>query len=203
MRRVLTILLAAAVLSTVGTGSASAGTKSHTQFFYGSWRSHHRVDADTVDRGYWYFDAYQSGDRGFGFVYHVVYRCTETDGKTDCRRHLSEYGRARGLTSDQFSVDKKLTSMHFATTMKLRSKNEPTRTAEITLDLTGTGLVTRAKESYSYRQGCELYKFNGHTRYRDAEGEPSITVDGVAQVIGKERYGVIGIGDSVSISKEC
>ena len=203
MRRALAVILAAAMISTIGAGTASAGTRQHAEYFYGSWKSHHRVDADTVDRELWYLDAYRSGDRTFGFVYHVVYRCTTTDGKTSCRRHGSEYGRARGLTTDEFTVDNKLASMQLATTVRFRSKDEPVKIAAVSLDLTGTGLVTRTKESYSYRQGCELYKFNGHNRYRHADGVPSITVDGVAQTIGSERRATIGVGDSVSISKEC
>jgi hypothetical protein len=203
MRRIITALLVAAMLSTVGAATASAGDKQHSQFFYGSWRSQVRVDADTVDREDWYLDAYWYGDEAFGFVYHTVYRCTETDGHTRCHRSLSEYGQVRHLTQDQFSIDKKLTSMHLATTIKLHSNNDVVRKAEVTVDLTGTGEMTRSKESYSYRQGCELYKFNGHRRYRDAEGEPIITVEGVAQNVGRERYATIGVGDSISIEKEC
>lgn len=203
MRRVLTTMLVAVMVLTVGAATASAGEKQHSQFFYANWRSQQRVDADTVDREYWYLDAYRYGDDSFGFIYHAIYRCTETDGQTRCHRQFSEYGRVRGLTQDEFTIDKKLTSMHLATTMRLHSKDEPVRTADVTLDLTGTGDLTRAKESYSYRQGCELYKFNGHSRYRDAEGEPSITVEGVAQDVGRERYGTMGVADSVSIVKEC
>jgi hypothetical protein len=92
--------------------------------------------------------------------------------------------------------------MHFSSTVTLKSK-DGARTAAVTVDLTGTGVMTRSKESYSYRQGCELYKFSGHSRYRDAEGEPTITIDGADQVIGNQRYANIGIGDSVSIVKEC
>jgi hypothetical protein len=203
MRRVITAMVVAAMLSTVGAATASAGDKQHSQFFYGSWRSQVRVDADTVDREDWYLDAYWYGDEAFGFVYHTVYRCTKTDGHTRCHRSLSEYGRVRGLTQDQFTIDKKLNSMHLATTIRLRSNDEVVRKAEVTVDLAGTGEMTRSKESYSYRQGCELYKFNGHRRYRDAEGEPIITVEGVAQNVGRERYATIGVGDSISIEKEC
>jgi hypothetical protein len=203
MRRALTILLAAAVLSTMGTGSASAGTRSHSMFFYGSWRSHHRVDADTVDRDFWYVSAYTYGDHRVGFAYHFTLSCTTTDGKKRCHRDFNESGRVRQLTTDQFSIDRKLSSAHFAATITLRSKNAPNRIADVALDLTGTGIVTRTKESYSYRQGCELYKFNGHSRYRRAEGTPTITIGGVDQKIGKERRTTIGSGDSVSIEKEC
>jgi hypothetical protein len=203
MRKILATVLLAAVLTGAGSTTASAGQKGQNQFFYGSWRSHHRVDSTTVDREYWYFDAYSSGDRISAFAYHVTYRCTTIDGKQQCKRHGAEYGRARGLTPDQFTIDKKVTGMHLAATFRLRSKNGSVMVADVTIDLIGVGPITRAKESYSYRTGCELYKFNGHTRYRDADGVPSISIGGVAQSVGAERYAQIGFGDSVTITKEC
>jgi hypothetical protein len=189
--------------STLGVSPASAGEKQQSEFFYGSWKSHHRVDADTTIIEYWSLDAYRSGTRSEAFIYHSTARCTERDGRRRCDRRSTEFGSDRGLAADAFSVDTKLAGAHLEATMKLYRHNEVVGTAVIVADLTGTGEVTRAKESYSYRQGCELYKFEGHSLYRDAAGLPRVTVDGAAMQLGRERNATIGQGRSLSIYKEC
>jgi hypothetical protein len=203
MRRLLVVAMLAVFASTLGVSHASAGEKQQSQFFYGSWKSHHRVDADTTIIEYWSLDAYRSGTRSAAFVYHTTARCTETEGRRRCDRRSTEFGSDRGLAADAFSVDSKLAGVHLEATMKLYKHNEVVGTAVIVADLSGTGDVTRAKESYSYRQGCELYKFEGHSRYRDAEGLPSVRVDGVAMQLGNKRDATIGAGRSLSIYKEC
>lgn len=203
MRKLLAVTMLALLASTLGVSHASAGEKQHSQFFYGSWKSHHRVDADTTVIEYWYLDAYRYGTHSAAFVYHTTYRCTTTDDRRRCDRRGTEFGLDRGLAADAFSIDKKITGMHLEATMKLYARNEVVGTAVVAADLTGIGDVTRTKESYSYRQGCELYKFEGHSRYRDADGLPSVTVDGVARQLGDERDATIGAGQSLSISKEC
>jgi hypothetical protein len=87
--------------------------------------------------------------------------------------------------------------------MRLRSGLEVVGTADVVADLTGRGQVTRTKEAYSYREGCELYKYNGHSRYRKVKGRPSVIVDGEAWDIDGAPHGRIGVGGSVSIEKEC
>jgi hypothetical protein len=203
MRKLLAVTMLALLASTLGVSHASAGERQQSQFFYGSWKSHHRVDADTTIIEYWYLDAYRSGTRSAAFVYHTTYRCTETDGRRRCDRLSTEDGWDRGLAADAFSVNRKLAGVHLEATMKLFKHNEVVGTAVVAADLAGTGDITRAKESYSYRQGCELYKFEGHSRYRDADGVPSVTVDGVARQLGAERNATIGAARSLSISKEC
>ena len=203
MRKLLAATMLVLLFSTLVAPHASAGEKQQTQFFYGSWKSHHRVDADTTIVEYWSLDAYRSGSRSSAFIYQARYRCTVSDGRRRCDRRSTEFGSDRGLAADAFSVDRKLAGVHLETTMKLYRHNEVVGTAVVAADLAGTGDVTRAKESYSYRQGCELYKFDGHSRYRDVNGLPSVTVDGTVRPLGDSRNATIGVGRSLSISKEC
>ncbi len=203
MRRVLAATMLALLAATLAVSPASAGERQQSQFFYANWRSHHRVDAHTRDVEYWYLSAYRYGDRSGASVYHTIYRCTETDGDRRCHRRTSEYGRTRDLSEDAFSIDKKLSGAHLEATMKLRSGGDVVGIAEVVAELSGTGQVTRTKESYSYREGCELYKYSGHTRYRNAKGRPSVIVDGEARNIAGAPHGRIGGGGSVSIEKEC
>jgi hypothetical protein len=203
MRRVLAATILAALAATLAVSPASAGERQQSQFFYANWKSQHRVDARIRDVEYWYLSAYRNGDRSGASVYHTIYRCTETDGHRRCHRRTSEYGRTRNLSEGEFTIDKKLSGAHLEATMRLRSGGEVVGTAEVVADLTGTGEVTRTKESYSYRQGCELYKYSSHSRYRNAKGRPSVVVNGEARDIGGVPHGRIGAGGSVSIEREC
>jgi hypothetical protein len=200
---VLAATILAVLTATLAVSPASAGERQRTQFFYANWRSHHRVAAHTRDVEYWYLSAYRYGDRSGASVYHAIYGCRETDGRKHCHRRTSEYGRTRNLAEDAFTIDKKLSGVHLEASMRLRSGDEVVGIARVVADLTGRGQVTRTKESYSYRQGCELYKYNGHSRYRNAKGRPSVIVDGQTRDIGGAPHGRIGAGGSVSIEKEC
>lgn len=203
MRRVLAATMLAVLTATLGVSPASAGERQRSQFFYANWKSHHRVDVNTQVVEYWYLSAYRDGDRSGASVYHTIYRCTRTDGHRRCHRRTSEYGRTRNLAGDEFIIDRKLSGAHLEASMRLRSGREVVGTAEVVADLTGTGQVTRTKEAYSYREGCELYKYNGHSQYRNAKGRPRVIVDGEARDIDGAPHGRIGVGGSVSIEKEC
>src|SRR4026209_2941993 len=108
MRKLLAATMLVLLSSTLVAPHASAGEKQRSQFFYGTWKSHHRVDADTTIIEYWALDAYRSGTRSAAFVYHTTARCTETDGRRRCDRRSTEFGSDRGLAADSFSVDSKL-----------------------------------------------------------------------------------------------
>ncbi|MGH2581153.1 MAG: hypothetical protein ACRDGP_09960 [Actinomycetota bacterium] len=203
MRRVLAATILAVLTMTLAISPASAGERQRSQFFYTNWKSHHRVDANTEDVEYWYLSAYRYGDRSGASIYHSIYRCRKTDGHRRCHRRTSEYGRTRNLAEYEFIIDRKLSGAHLATSMRLRSGREVVGIADVVADLTGRGQVTRTKEAYSYQEGCELYKYNGHSQYRRAEGRPSVIVGGEARDIDGAPHGRIGVGGSVSIEKEC
>lgn len=203
MRRVLVATILAVLAATLAVPPASAGERQQSQFFYANWKSHHRVGAHTRDVEYWYLSAYRYGDRSGASVYHTIYRCTETHGARRCHRRTSEYGRTRNLAEDEFTIDRKLAGVQLEASMRLRSGGEVVGTAEVVADLAGTGEVTRTKESYSYREGCELYKYSGHSRYRNSKGRPSVIVDGEARDVEGVPHGRIGVGGSISIEREC
>jgi hypothetical protein len=214
MRKMLTALTAASlVLSLSGQAQAAEPRHENYQSSYVNafWHSRVAVDNDTYLRITWYVGAYDSGEQGFfSDVYRDVERCEKRSGRDRCsyRQALSWYGYTSRSGANSFTVDSQLTAGHLDAYYKLYSYVDKERVLvgrfHVVADFSGTGDLTKGRESYSQHQGCTVFKYSGKYAYRDATATGTIARgDEAAQDLGETKDANFGASQFVDISHTC
>jgi hypothetical protein len=172
------------------------------------WHSRERVDQDTYRRITWYAGAYDSGEDGFwSDLYRSVSECEEGDGRDRCRyvRRLSWWGvTGRG----SFTIDGQLESSQLEVSYRLyQTRNgERERIGRFTIvtDVMGRGELATGRSSYTYREGCTMYRSNGRWASRQATATGTLARGGHdPSNLGKTDDAAIGTNEDLSISHEC
>lgn len=174
MRRLLTIVLGVSLLAPLGTAATAASQRYQSLSINAFWNSKHKIDADTYLRTTWYQGVWGNAEEGFGSdLYRYVERCSRQDGGGfRCRRISLWSGDMRNPDQGAFSVDRKLTTGSMEGTYPLRRRvsggSVLVGVAHIVTSLVGTGPIAHGRSTYTVHEGCNVYKYGGKWRSRDA-----------------------------------
>ena len=215
MRRAAAIIVGALLVLSMGGSVAQAQKPQHevyeNRWVNVFWNSKIRVDSDTSLRITWYAGAYIDAESGFfSDLYRSVERCTRTDGRVACRyvRHLSWYGYTRREAGNSFTLDQKLSSAHLEATYRLyryaRGDSVLVGRFRVDTDVTGTGKLTRGRNSYSSHQGCTTVRSSGKWESRQATATGTLAEGtGPAADLGETDDANFGASQSLEIDHTC
>ena len=153
---------------------------------------------------------YDSGEGNFwSDLYKDTERCQKLEGHDRCRQKNFWYDDIREVgDGGSFSIDSTLEGGSLVATYRLHTYDHGDRilvgVTTIAVDLVGTGDINQYKESYSYTDGCERYKFHGRSKSRNAIASGTYTIgDAAARSFGESSNAYMAAGRSISIYHEC
>jgi hypothetical protein len=215
MRRALAVLLGAMLVLSLGGWSAQATKPHHEQYqsrwVNAFWHSKVRLDSDTYLRVTWYAGAYDNGSDGFfSDLYRSVEKCQKQDGYDRCRyqRDMSWYGYTSRQGQNSFTLDRKLTTGHLDATYRLYRyvgrRQVFVGRFHVVTDLSGNGVMTRGRQSYTSHQGCTTFKYSGKYESRQATATGTLARgDGPARDLGETDDANFGANQTVEIDHTC
>ena len=215
MKRPLTIVLGLALLLSLAMPQAQAAKPDHDRYrsrvVNAFWHSRRHVDRHTYLRITWYAGVYETQDHFFSDLYRSVEKCRRNDGGgSRCRyqqRH-SWYGSIRKIGTGSFSLDRRLTSSHVDATYRLfRTVGHDRKLvghAHIVFDVTGSGDLTRSRDSYWSKSGCTLFRYGSRYVYRQSVATGTLSMDGAdAWSLGSTKDANMNAGTSLYLQHEC
>jgi hypothetical protein len=207
MRRVLASVVGVMLLLPLGAlGARAAPEKYPSKFFNAYWNTRAKIDSTDYKKIQWYSGVYDSGDGNFwSDLYRSVQRCEKRDGPDRCHGGSFWYGDINDLGDGTFTMDSTLTTGHLDATYRLHTWQNGQRIligkTAISVDLVGTGDVTRSSESYTYTSGCYRYSYRGHSKNRDADatGTYQIGSDPAKDFGGVSDFAYMSVGKAIEL----
>jgi hypothetical protein len=215
MRRALGVLIGASVAVSLLAPAARAVQPHHekyaVQWVNVFWHSRARLDSDTYLKVTWYVGAYDGGSDGlFSDLYRSVERCQKLDGRDRCRYDgdKSWYGQTTRPEDVSFAQDKRLTSGRLDASYRLFREGDDGQIFlgrfHIVTDVSGTGELTRGRNSYTVHQGCTTIKYSGKYAYRSATAVGTLTfADGSTRRLDQTEDAAFGSNESAEIEHTC
>jgi hypothetical protein len=205
----------AMLVVSLGGWGAQAAKPHHEQYqsrwVNAFWHSKVRLDSDTYLKVTWYAGAYDNGTEGFfSDLYRSVEKCQKRDGHYRCRyqRDMSWYGYTSRQGQNSFTLDKQLTTGHLDATYKLYKSVDRKRVFvgrfHVVTDLSGTGVMTRGRQSYTSHEGCTTFKYSGKYEVRQATATGTLARgDGRSRDLGETDDANFGANQNVEFDHTC